>query len=142
MTNDRDHVGDCFIVAAGIVTSAGPVGDPAIDRFEHRLRLVHGAILGAGGVVEGRYYWHAWVEADVQMPFPHPELPGRVRYHGVAWAIDRSNGQNMVTSADYYRQRAAPRMLVEYGPDEARDQLLRTGNYGPWIPDYDAYVDV
>lgn len=140
MTND--YVGDCFLVAGNLVTGVRPTGYEVIDQFDFELLLIHAIVLGSGGAVTDRYYWHAWVEAEVQMPFPHANDPSMIRYHPVRWAIDRSHGGNILTAADYYRQRGRPRQLFEYTTDEARQLMLKTGNYGPWERDYDRYCDV
>jgi hypothetical protein len=96
--------GDCFIVAAKLVTLGRP-----------RLTLCHGKALGRGGDAKGLRYWHAWAEDETH-------------------AIDKSNGLDvrMVTSFYYALGSVSPKKIRRYTRTEAMAMLEHYEHYGPW----------
>lgn len=101
---DEQGHGDCFRVAATIVTD----GDPDME-------LCHGTPVGRGEANGGQRYHHAWVEQGDRV-------------------IDRSNGLNLNVSrgAYYSLGRIDEASVTRYTPAEARRLLLEHEHYGPW----------
>ena len=99
-------LGDCFEVAANIVT----IG----REFENPL-LCHGHVIGTGGPVVGVRYCHGWVEVD--------EL-----------VIDRTSGRDIKVDKDLYYilGQINHEEVVRYTKDEAKKMLLKSEHYGPW----------
>lgn len=137
-----DGRGDCFIVAATLVTGRRPSGHEFIDNCGPEWTLVHAVVLGSDGTaIAGLYHWHAWAEVTVQLPFVVPDTD-QVQTRPFTWAVDKSNGQDVVLPAAYYRQRGEPIHLFEYSRNEAASLLDATGNFGPWVDDYGSMCDV
>ena len=107
----RRRLGDCAEVAAKIVLDEQPDTDPG-----GRLVLAHGYPLGRGSI-EGRRYFHAWVES----------ADGTV-------VIDRSNGLDVVMARDaYYRLGAIiPEHVDRYDREQVIDHILGDKHWGPW----------
>ncbi len=97
--------GDCYVVAFHLALE-----------MDHAV-LCHGAVHHP----ETGWHGHAWVETVEDVG------PWVVRL-----AHDKSNGNNATLPADLYRRIGRCRDVVEYEPDEARNEALTLGHYGPW----------
>lgn len=103
---NKNKGGDCFQVAANLVTEWPFEGTPVV---------VHGLPFGRGGSATGKRFAHAWVECD-----------------GLAY--DFSNGLKVVTPiVRYYRLGdIKPEQTFRYTREQVIEKLLATGIYGPW----------
>lgn len=113
--------GDCFTVAAHLMCFwDAPLPDGT---------LCHAVIVGSGPL-EGMLHWHAWVE-----------VRRRVVANGFrvtrTFAIDLSNGKQVVVDAGVYRRAAQAQGVMEYTREEAREWMRTTEHYGPWEDDPD-----
>lgn len=113
---NRDE-GDCF--RAAWTTAETLAADPALS--ECTIRIVHGLPVGTGDANRGRRFWHAWVEVSD----PH----GLVRF------IDRSNGRDVDAPQGllYNIGKLDDDVVWRYSLDDARRELLRTQQWGPWV---------
>jgi len=68
--------------------------------------------------------------------------PDGLRYrHSHAWVediscnhvFDFSNGNELLFSKEKFYAALAIEQTVEYSPTEARYEMLKHGNYGPWV---------
>lgn len=84
--------------------------------------IVHGIPLGQAGNAEGRRYWHAWVE-----------LNGLV--------FDFSNGLQVIMRSERYYRIGDVKLMWRFKEDEYEYQALNFEHYGPWVDDYEMYVD-
>lgn len=100
--------GNCFSSAVHVTRALVSQGEDAT--------LVHGAPAYRGG--ESRMA-HAWVE---------------VEFGGVTYAVDFSNRNRIVMPVAFYYAvgRIASSACLRYTYDEAVDEALETGHYGPW----------
>jgi hypothetical protein len=96
--------GDCYVAAYEAILALRP---------ETGWVLCHGTATGVGGDVTGRDFSHAWIEND-------------------EWAIDASNGRDVILPKDDYYRIGSVRDVTRYTRVEAATEALRTGTYGPW----------
>lgn len=105
--------GDCYEAALHYIMDhvlGMGVKDP-----QHHLRLVHGEVAGQGPMA-GTTFGHAWIEDGDTV-------------------IDQSNGRDIrMPKAVYYAVGRIDEIgnIHVYTPEQARDQCLRHGVYGPW----------
>jgi len=103
--------GDCY-------ESAGKfVGEQLVAGAADRYLLVHGEVRGQGPL-QGVNFGHAWVV----------DLTTNA-------VIDRSNGRDITMPRFIYYAIGGIEEIDnfhEYTAEEARDMMLKTGNYGPW----------
>ena len=121
---DNRETGDCFRVAADIVTQferpimacakarAGIDTLDAIDVEPGELRLVHGVVTRPRDEHE---HEHAWVEI--------PRL---------SLVIEYSNGNQLVTSVGLYYSMGTIKQTHRYTPDDAKIMMIDYAHYGPW----------
>lgn len=111
--------GNCFPAAAITAAELAAMGATPL--------IVHGIATGTAGEVEGRPFWHAWVEL---------QLPGE------GWMVaDWSNGnpRAFIRRQTYYRVgRIKQHQLWRFTPVQALAALEAYGHPGPWHPDYDS----
>lgn len=108
--------GDCFAVAAGQI----------FDGPHHT--LVHGWAAGTtGGPLEGRRFWHAWIETTEEL-----EVEGCTEPFAVEIVIDRANGKDLRTPKALYYQAGQIERTWRYTTEEAVFLMLQTQHYGPW----------
>ncbi|WP_018871457.1 hypothetical protein [Thioalkalivibrio sp. ALgr3] len=112
MYDETDYGGDCCEAALWGAEKLVTIHRMSPDD----LRIVHGLVTGAGGVVEGLRYGHAWIELNGTIVF------------------DFSNGNRAVLMKRVYYEAGEvdERETRVYTLDEARRQCVTTGFYGPW----------
>lgn len=103
MADTPPENGDCYVVAARLVTGDGAPEDAL---------LCHGTCTGHGPI-KGITFGHAWVE-----------------WYGMV--VEQSNGHDAVLPRDVYYEAGRCREVVRYTPDEARRMMQKHGHYGPW----------
>lgn len=112
--------GDCF--QAALHTAA------ELRQLGHHPLVVHGLPVGRSGEVEGKRYWHAWVEVEV---------PDDARGGTPTWTVcDWSNGQARIFIARqlFYRLgQVRQHLLWRYTLVHALEQLDEYGHTGPWM---------
>jgi len=110
-------LGDCYVVAARLITSAEFLTDPTA-------RLVHGTVERRS---DGLRHSHAWIETSQTFEndaWPHPIT--------MITCIDRSNGLDMALPGELFYKVGRVSDVTRYTPVEAMKEMLRTGQYGPW----------
>lgn len=143
--------GDCFIVAANLVTSG--VHDKLQLGGHDEARVVHGLPVGRGHQNEGRRYWHAWVEVTRRIHVPdevraaHPELLRLFDEAGeleTVTVIDRANGLDLALPRElYYAMGALSEERVwRFTVLTARRELRDRGHYSPWVDDWERLEEV
>lgn len=126
--------GDCFQVAAGFTTS-GMIEElakytrmPVIYSEKSPWRIVHGLPVGNGGEIQGKRYWHAWVELTTD--------------EGV-FVLDLSNNKDIrVPRTLFY---AAGKLdedhVWRFSPAEAKKLRRKHRHCGPWVPGWETMED-
>ena len=108
--------GDCFIVAAKIILQA---------TAPRSARLVHGLpIYRKPGPDYGKRFWHAWVESVME---------------GIPVVLDFSQGKEIVMPRDEFYRIGRIEQVFRYTQHQANRELTKTGNCGPWVPDWPSY---
>lgn len=121
--------GDCF-------TTAVEVANLLVEGGEKDVYIVHGIPLGQAGDAEGLRYWHAWVEVGVAVTFPNVE-------HEFTFlnVIDRSNGHDLeIPKAIYYKVGNIDQTW-RFSVDEAREEMINRGHYGPWVDHWEELTE-
>lgn len=115
----RQGPGNCYQAAATLMMNAKALGlkNPVV---------VQATVVGQGPIA-GKSFGHAWLEAD----YPG-EIPAGFNASGFRVAYDYSSGKETELPAELYRHIGRVTDVHEYGPEEARLAMLRTGHYGPW----------
>lgn len=107
--------GDCYKTAFGYL-------DKREDSVqlekpdENTAFLVHGDVVPTSGPNEGCCINHAWVEIGDDVH-------------------DVSNSQNVRCSQEQYYRVYQARVRIRYSMNDARIELLKSRNYGPWDTD-------
>lgn len=115
MTDLPLATGDCYMVAANIVTAPR-----AFDIPEGAI-LCHGTCTGRGPIA-GIPFGHAWVEIEDGVT-------------GGTFVIDRSNGNDGFIERSTYYALGECRDVVRYTAHEARTMMTTHGHFGPWHDD-------
>lgn len=110
------HVGDCFVVAATLVT------------HDADLELCHGSVWHP----ETGVHAHAWVEQTLTMKFP--TAPDEFVDVQTIVCIDKSNGNDItMPRAVYYKfGRIEETAVKRYSTAEAIWHMCNSEHYGPW----------
>jgi len=111
----NQKLGDCYEVA-GRMAILGLSKAPNGENFLGNPMVVHGEVEGQGKI-KGLRYGHAWIEDDV-------------------YVYDFSNGKNLMLLKEVYYYlgkiiQDKPK-LYKYSFPEARQKMLKTGEFGPW----------
>lgn len=145
---DSHTDGDCFLVAAHLGMGFEPLEGFEVN--DEDVRIVHGLPVGRGSLNSGRRFWHAWVEVTLRTPltedmkamgfgqnFPNDELVTEL-------VVDRSNDQDVVMPrAMYYNiGQLHDGYVWRYTLDEARQEMVDRGTYGPWVDGYEEMEEV
>jgi hypothetical protein len=103
--------GDCYKAAFDEATGASE------GHQDSGLLLCHGTPLGTGGDAEGLRYGHAWVED------PERDV-----------VIEKSNGNDSIIPRDLYYEVGSidADEVTRYSYEEALENAVRSGHYGPW----------
>lgn len=122
--------GDCFLVAAQLARM--------LAASEHDVMLVHGLPRFRGREHDGKRFWHAWVEVEVNNPPP-------LQRSRTVWCVDKANGKDVDLPRDaYYRLGDLDEEHVfRYTVEEAEEHLYETDlDYGPWVPGHGEMGDL
>jgi len=101
------YYGDCFQVSAQRLMSPG---------FPDGL-LVHGLPVNQSEEHAGKRYWHAWIEVN-----------------GTVYDFSRGKRLRIAKAEYYHLAQLTEKHVYRYDRETARSILLRTENYGPWVP--------
>lgn len=102
--------GDCYPVATRLVQD------------HPDWRVVHATVMGQGPIA-GLWHGHAWCECDVEV-----EMLGL----SITYAVDRSNGKDLMLPASLYRSIGKARDVFVYTHDEVLALMLMHEHHGPW----------
>ena len=114
--------GNCYeaAVVACMLDGATGVSELVMREMLPESLVVHGVVGGA--VLPGDDVWtpehgHAWVESG-----------------DGEWVIDSSQGKTVVLPKAMYYHLGNVRRVMRYTQEQAREQLMKHGHYGPWDP--------
>lgn len=112
-TTGERGMGNCYPAAYRLATKAAALGLTNV-------KVCQGTATPRAGRLAGVSFGHAWVEAD-----PPDGKGGRTAY-------DWSSHNRVAIDAGRYRTLGSVTDVVEYTPEQAMTESLRTGHYGPW----------
>lgn len=104
--------GDCFTVAWRLAIDA--------DEDGCEMMVCHGLPVGRGVENEGKRFWHAWCEYEMD---------------GQWWVLDYSNDLELFALRDLYYAigQITPEHVWRYTLEEAMRVSLVEDTYGPWV---------
>lgn len=127
-----EATGDCFPTAAHVAMELAAGGE--------NVRVVHGRPMGQGPHA-GRRIWHAWVEVTrvIEVPTQDGSVTHEVE---LVTAVDRSNGKDLEVPAVLYRsigELDGDDVVWSWTLEEAHQQMVTYGHYGPWVDGWEEY---
>lgn len=124
---ESQGMGNCFEAA---VTLA----DPGANLGLKNARIVQGTVMGQGKLAGVRFV-HTWVEADSTTL--RDEDGNEYTFRD---AYDYASGNRVVMADSLYRHLGQVEDVTEYTWDEAVEQMLSKGHYGPWDPKLEGHI--
>jgi hypothetical protein len=129
--------GDCFENCSREFLTPG--GSHLLPKDAENVRILHGWAVGTGGEAEGIRYPHAWIEYNIPIEGLDPAFPP------VRMAMDITSPERLINPvivpAGMYRNLGNIEVVAEYTEQEARNEMVRTGQFGPWATELINWLD-
>jgi hypothetical protein len=93
-------------------------------------RVVQASVLGRSGEVEGKRFWHSWIEVDSH----HMYGKDGNEFAPIRMAIDFASGNSHMLEATTYRFLGQVEDVMEYDHDEAILASIEYRYFGLWRP--------